>query len=304
MNENDFDDIQRRLRALKGVANGPEPTDDEIHTRLQRLKGCASASQSPETQPSQASVLLPPAQNEDADQLLSQYHALIHLESGGRPRQQDHHPAALPPKKTPQTAEDEVEELLRLQADCLHFEASTTSTYPSEPAPRDESGAPSVHTYSRHFKGLQKEAKEALTEARRHLAHSTTATSEPEDEQVAEAERLLEQLQEEIAIEERFRGVEETDQAHISLPHDQVEPAPERLMFPQAPTNVVEAKLPLTSRDEDMSLWCHICTDDAIVWCLGCDNDPYCKRCFSEAHSEPDLRGHKTVPIRRPCGPL
>ena len=26
---------------------------------------------------------------------------------------------------------------------------------------------------------------------------------------------------------------------------------------------------------DDMSRWCSICNEDAVLWCVGCDDDPY-----------------------------
>lgn len=53
--------------------------------------------------------------------------------------------------------------------------------------------------------------------------------------------------------------------------------------------------------DEDQRSWCVVCLEDAVVRCLGCDDDPYCARCWREMHVGPaagfDERGHKRVPI-------
>jgi hypothetical protein len=34
--------------------------------------------------------------------------------------------------------------------------------------------------------------------------------------------------------------------------------------------------------DEDQKTWCIVCLDDAVIRCIGCDNDVYCQRCFKE----------------------
>ena len=56
---------------------------------------------------------------------------------------------------------------------------------------------------------------------------------------------------------------------------------------------------PAAEQAEDMSKWCCICTDDAVLYCHECDGDAYCARCWREGHAEADLRTHRTVPIRR-----
>ncbi|PFH57032.1 hypothetical protein XA68_15604 [Ophiocordyceps unilateralis] len=59
----------------------------------------------------------------------------------------------------------------------------------------------------------------------------------------------------------------------------------------------------LTSRygytDDDVDSWCTVCLEDATLRCLGCDDDPYCSRCWNEMHRGPaaafDDRSHKAV---------
>ena len=43
--------------------------------------------------------------------------------------------------------------------------------------------------------------------------------------------------------------------------------------------------------------WCIICNEDAAVMCLDCDNDLYCKSCFSQGHDEWQLQHHRNVPF-------
>ncbi|EFX04514.1 hypothetical protein CMQ_1442 [Grosmannia clavigera kw1407] len=59
--------------------------------------------------------------------------------------------------------------------------------------------------------------------------------------------------------------------------------------------------------EEDRRSWCVVCLEDAAVRCLGCDDDPYCARCWREMHVGPaagfDERGHKRVPLSRASQP-
>ena len=145
-----------------------------------------------------------------------------------------------------------------------------------------------------------------------------------DDDDEEEAARLLEQLQDELVFEER-----ETASAKPPLPL----PAPTTggggaggtALFPSAPTNApsrsrggaahagstsvtpagVPAAKTVTEADDEQDRWCSICTEDAVVWCVECDNEPFCTRCWREGHAEEeDLRCHRTVKIsggrRRP----
>jgi hypothetical protein len=51
--------------------------------------------------------------------------------------------------------------------------------------------------------------------------------------------------------------------------------------------------------DDDIDSWCTVCLNDATLRCLGCDDDPYCTRCWREMHIGPaaafDDRSHKAV---------
>ncbi|CAI6090455.1 unnamed protein product [Clonostachys chloroleuca] len=55
--------------------------------------------------------------------------------------------------------------------------------------------------------------------------------------------------------------------------------------------------------DDDMSSWCTVCLEDATLKCLGCEDDPYCVRCWREMHLGPtaafDDRDHKAVYFTR-----
>ncbi|POR35489.1 Abscission/NoCut checkpoint regulator [Tolypocladium paradoxum] len=55
--------------------------------------------------------------------------------------------------------------------------------------------------------------------------------------------------------------------------------------------------------DDDVDSWCTVCLEDATLRCLGCDDDPYCARCWREMHVGPaagfDERGHRAVQFTR-----
>lgn len=68
-----------------------------------------------------------------------------------------------------------------------------------------------------------------------------------------------------------------------------------------APVKRLTSKTDYT--DDDIDGWCTVCLDDATLRCLGCDDDPYCTRCWREMHIGPaaafDDRSHKAVQFTR-----
>ncbi|XP_055617426.1 abscission/NoCut checkpoint regulator [Toxorhynchites rutilus septentrionalis] len=40
--------------------------------------------------------------------------------------------------------------------------------------------------------------------------------------------------------------------------------------------------------------WCTICNEDAVVRCIGCDGDLYCRSCYKEYHDDEEYRKHET----------
>lgn len=126
-----------------------------------------------------------------------------------------------------------------------------------------------------------------------------------EDDEAAEAERLLAEMADELEAEVRFAQMPTVPQ-HV--------PAPSSVaaLFPSAPTHQARQPAPRTAAPpapappDEMERWCIVCNEDAHVWCVGCDGDPYCNRCWREGHVGPDasFAGHRKVPISqaRPAG--
>lgn len=57
--------------------------------------------------------------------------------------------------------------------------------------------------------------------------------------------------------------------------------------------------LPKTNKDTQELPWCTICNEDAIIRCLGCDGELFCRTCFRECHDDEDFREHQTQPYRK-----
>lgn len=44
--------------------------------------------------------------------------------------------------------------------------------------------------------------------------------------------------------------------------------------------------------------WCTICNEDAVIRCIGCDGDLFCRPCFKEIHHhDEEYREHTTKPF-------
>ncbi|XP_065179418.1 abscission/NoCut checkpoint regulator-like isoform X2 [Sycon ciliatum] len=56
-------------------------------------------------------------------------------------------------------------------------------------------------------------------------------------------------------------------------------------------------------RQEDELPWCCICNSNAVVRCLDCDADLYCKKCFLQGHREFSMHDHQIVKYRPPPKP-
>uniref|UniRef100_A0A6B2EJ23 Putative zinc finger protein n=1 Tax=Phlebotomus kandelakii TaxID=1109342 RepID=A0A6B2EJ23_9DIPT len=57
------------------------------------------------------------------------------------------------------------------------------------------------------------------------------------------------------------------------------------------------SSLPPPSGDTEELPWCTVCNEDAIIRCLGCDGELFCRECFKDIHDDEDYRAHRTKPF-------
>lgn len=57
-----------------------------------------------------------------------------------------------------------------------------------------------------------------------------------------------------------------------------------------------------TSADQEELPWCTICNEDAVIRCIGCDGDLFCRSCFKEIHAnDEEYREHPTKSYSKPA---
>ncbi|ODN75189.1 hypothetical protein L202_06387 [Cryptococcus amylolentus CBS 6039] len=80
-----------------------------------------------------------------------------------------------------------------------------------------------------------------------------------------------------------------------------LEPSPAQVgnksQLPSVPKTKPTYDLPgyNSARDEDTDTWCCICSKDATLQCIDCDDDLYCEECWRDGHgvAEGQERGHR-----------
>lgn len=314
------EDLARRLSALKPPA--PQPaSDEEILMRLQSLRG------EPVVAPRKAALVMPP-QHSMSQQCMkiqsgdARIEGLVSAFVGERE----------------ENADDEVSELLQLSADVVRFEAGqscgTIANRGFVDTATKTSGDDVQPPTKAELRTISDAAASILETAQQHISqtsqiHRASVSTHPWDslteEDEEEAALVLQRIKEELVLERTTTGasraaagmlpaVQGSNVVPVVVSREVVVASteanpPSAPLFPSAPSHyvapshhVVSAVAPALrqkgGQDEDMSRWCCICNDDAVLWCVDCENEPYCARCFKEGHTDPEERGHLTVPIR------
>ncbi|XP_011675887.2 abscission/NoCut checkpoint regulator isoform X1 [Strongylocentrotus purpuratus] len=116
-----------------------------------------------------------------------------------------------------------------------------------------------------------------------------------EDEEKA-SQRLIQQLLEEDKLDDRVAA----DGFQVPT-GTKLQPKPTTNTISEKP-HVDDLKYdpPRPQTDPDELAWCCICNEDAVLRCVDCDNDLYCKRCFREGHRDFGIESHKIKPYKAP----
>ncbi|XP_072120791.1 abscission/NoCut checkpoint regulator [Mobula birostris] len=112
-----------------------------------------------------------------------------------------------------------------------------------------------------------------------------TGVESDEDNEEMLTQRILKQVNEEIALDRR---------SGYNIPVEQpktVQPIP----VGRKQRHVSPSPAMTETPDSDDELpWCSICNNDAVLRCHDCDGDLYCHRCFREGHDKFERKEHRT----------
>ncbi|XP_065092109.1 abscission/NoCut checkpoint regulator [Ochlerotatus camptorhynchus] len=113
----------------------------------------------------------------------------------------------------------------------------------------------------------------AKMEGNQQLPDSDEESEETEDEA---AKKLAVRFLEEAAIDCKKNSQEDEDEL-----------------------NNLDIPTPLDPSETEELPWCTICNEDAIIRCVSCGGDLFCRGCFKECHDDDeDYRKHETKPFK------
>uniref|UniRef100_A0A1B0D3S6 FYVE-type domain-containing protein n=1 Tax=Phlebotomus papatasi TaxID=29031 RepID=A0A1B0D3S6_PHLPP len=59
------------------------------------------------------------------------------------------------------------------------------------------------------------------------------------------------------------------------------------------------SSLPAPSKDTEELPWCTVCNEDAIIRCIDCDGELFCRECFKDIHDDEEYKSHRTKRYQR-----
>ncbi|GFG38227.1 hypothetical protein Cfor_03826 [Coptotermes formosanus] len=258
LNEVDRDIVERLEKLREERKQHPLPTEEEVAKRLAVLKG--------EDPANKASLLKyvscdARSSQEKADSLVQQLLEEHELDS-----------------KQPDVADEIAQRLARLRGQdtsSSHISTGekkilTGSTFVEREGNLDSLSVDDVNALIVQMEKEVKDSVHQMKELNRDTKHYLKATkskvppeipAEEGESSNEEVEATIQKAVDEVALEEKLDDDSEDNEKEVELP------------------------------------WCIICNEDATVMCLDCDNDLYCKSCFSQGHDEWQLQHHRNVPF-------
>ena len=275
-----MEDLERRLAALKGI---------------------------PVVAPEASRMSLPAAaqtDEEQIEQLLQMNADQVQLEMGRSPSVQPILPAAAAAGGSGGVFDDATP-LDALKDAAHHAAQELTKSDASHPSlGRGGKLREEMRAAMADANAVLRAERQAIADGRQKCASS--GDDDDLDEE-AEALRVLQELQLATDLDE---SVTQSHASASSATTSAVDPA-EVVLFPSAPKHkhvsckadaksisLPPARCAAPIPDDDPERWCCICNADAVLWCVDCDHDAYCRRCFNEGHNDDeDLRAHRVVPF-------
>ena len=135
-------------------------------------------------------------------------------------------------------------------------------------------------------------------------------TSEPEQDEEAEAEASLQRILDEVEFTRQQEPVSPVSPSQLNTASAPQPPSPPEsfaslvfpsisdlpmpsLALPAVPTSTPSTRKPTSQStgftDKEIDSWCIICCANATVKCFGCDGDLYCWGCWREGHVGEDV---------------
>ncbi|KAM4663258.1 abscission/NoCut checkpoint regulator isoform 2-T3 [Discoglossus pictus] len=285
-------DIESRLEALRNDPIRPVPSAQEMEDRLAVLQGRTPPSRAPRP------AHQPPdtrSQVQKADDLLTQMKDEVSIDQTWDPPPQIQDSSAPPMNDLSRVdgRDSWTDDLTTLDPAQLEEEKSRLLEQAAAELREDNTREEKLLEIGKRLAVLQGRDPDKVT-----LDDYKMPDSDDEETEEESIQRLLKQLSEEAVLDEA---------CGFNIPPDQSAGAPPGMRQPaakvppqnRAPAVVRAAPAPKEpDSDEEELPWCCICNNDAVLRCLDCDNDLYCKRCFREGHDEFDRKEHRTTSYR------
>jgi hypothetical protein len=258
LNEADREIVERLEKLREERKQHHIPTEEEVAKRLAVLKG-----EDPANKASRPNYMAPDTRSsqEKADSLVQQLFEEHEIDSK-QPDVADEIAQRLARLRGQDTSSRQTpaeEEKILPGSTCVDSEGNQDSLSGGEVSALIVQMEKEVKDSVHEMKELNKDTKQYLKATK--IKSSTQIPAEDHTSSDEEVEATIQKAVDEAALEEKLGDDSEDNEKEEELP------------------------------------WCIICNEDATVMCLDCDNDLYCKSCFSQGHDEWQLQHHRNVPF-------